>query len=322
MTLCDPLENTHAESPQSAGTTHSASTHTPHPVKPSLILHASHANHEHVPRLLKPVQQLTEQPDIAQGERMQRRARQPTHTTPALTRQRRRPTHPQHQRRPQGVGARDEIHHAPLPGLAALGRPQRVDDHLELPAVRVGRQLDADAGHALVTGHAPPVRAHAVGDRAQVFGQAGRVVGRGRAAVDVGARQVHLHGQAEVLVHLGGVGDQGVGHGDLVGRARHRQDERLLRHGDRGAQVALADDLVDVAQVLRQREGGVAVGVERGQAGRRGQVGFRGRADAVVRFRVGYGDAGGFAGRACQRLAGVEEDVLVLGWVVREAFEK
>lgn len=112
------------------------------------------------------------------------------------------------------------------------------------------------------------------------------------------------HAEAEVFVHLGGVGDQRVRHGDLVGRARHGEDEGFLGRRDGRAQVALADDLVDVPEVLGEGDGGVAQRVERGGRHVRGPC------------RVGVdGHVGGGGGR-------VVVDVLVDGWVFGEAFEK
>ena len=65
----------------------------------------------------------------------------------------------------------------------------------------------------------------------------------------------HTHAEAEVFVHLGGVSDEGVGHGDLVRGAGDGEDEWFFGCRYRGPEVALADNLVDVAKVLGERDG-------------------------------------------------------------------
>jgi hypothetical protein len=76
--------------------------------------------------------------------------------------------------------------------------------------------------------------------------------------------RARTHAEPEVLVHLGCVGDEGVRHGDLVWRAGHREDEGLLGRCDRRAQVSLTNDLVDMAEILRECEGRVAECIEGG----------------------------------------------------------
>lgn len=64
--------------------------------------------------------------------------------------------------------------------------------------------------------------------------------------VDVRTGEVDFQTEAEVFVHFGGVGHERVGHGDFVGRAGYAEDEGFFSYGG-GAEVALADDAVDVA---------------------------------------------------------------------------
>lgn len=159
----------------------------------------------------------------------------------------------QQQRRTQRVCRRDKVNDTAFARLTRLGHAQRIHDHVKLTGIGVGRQFDADAGLRLGRGHAAAVRALAVADGLEVLCELGGVVGRRRRVGDVRTAQVHLHSQAQVFVHLGRVGDQRVRHGDLVGRARHREDKGLFGRRVR-AQVPLADDFVDDAQVFRQRQ--------------------------------------------------------------------
>lgn len=116
--------------------------------------------------------------------------------------------------------------------------------------VRVRRQLHAYPHFGLWTCHAASVCGFGVAYRFEVFGQAGDVVCGWGFAGDVGTGEVDFHGEAEVFVHLGGVGNEGVGHGDFVGGAGYGEDEGFLGGGDGGAEVALADDFVDVPKVF------------------------------------------------------------------------
>lgn len=184
---------------------------------------------------------------------MQRGTREATNARPGFTIENRHIVGIQQQRRTQRVSRRDKIDDTAFARLTRLGHAQRIHDHVKLSGVRVGRQFDADARLRLGRGHAAAVRALAVTDGLEVLGELGGIVGRRRRMGNVRTAQVHLHGQAQVFVHLGRVGDQRVRHGDLVGRARHREDKGLFGRRVR-AQVPLADDFVDDAQVFRQRQ--------------------------------------------------------------------
>lgn len=254
----DLLKNVHTKSADGTCAAHRSSAHSHHPVKPTLILHASHTNDHDVPGVGTLIQQAPERSHIAQRQRMQSRAGQPTDAGSGLTLQRRRQILAQHQTGAECIRARDEVDHTALARFGRFRGPQCLCDHGELRAVCVRRQFDADSRDAVIRGHAPAIRRLGVRNGFEVLCQPRGVVGGRRRIGDVGTRQVDFHREAEVFVHLGCVGDERVRHGDFVGRARHAEDEGLFRRRDGGPEVALPDDLVDVAQVFGQRQRGVA----------------------------------------------------------------
>lgn len=304
--LGDGLKDAHAISAEGTGAGDGTGANFAHAIEAGLVLDAADADDHHVLRHGVAIQQATEGGDVTQRERMQRRAGKAAQPIAGFVIQHGIERGVEQQAVTEGVGAGDEVDNAALAGLAGSRGLEGVDDHGELCGVRVGRQLDADLGHRFGSRHAAAIRRFGVTDGLEVLGQLGAVVGRGRRGRDVRARQVHLHGQAQVLVHLCGVGHERVRHGDLVGGARHGQDERLLGRRVR-AQVALPDDLVDDPQVLGQRERRVAQRVERRHQFRR----------RVARF-------GRFPFRRVRRdrLAWREEGVLVHGVVVREPLQQ
>lgn len=302
---CNLLKDAHTVPAQRTRARHGLGPDLVHPLCPGLVFHAAHADDGHALCLGGLVEESAERGDVAQRQRVQGGTREAADARAGLAVQHGLKVGVEKERGAQRVGARDEIQHATFAGLAGLGPAHGRDDHFELGRVRVGRELDADLGHRLGRGHASPVRRLGVRDGFQVFGELDGIVGRRRCVLDVGARQVDLHGEAEVLVHLGGVGDQGVGHGDLVRRAGHAEDEGFLGRGV-SPQVSLAHDLVDVAQIFRERERRVAEGVERAGRGVVCRC-CRGRGVTLGRVR---GD-----GRS-----GCEKEKLMDGIVVREAF--
>lgn len=60
----------------------------------------------------------------------------------------------------------------------------------------------------------------------------------------------YLHTKPQILIHLRRVRDQSIRHRNLVRRAGHGQDERLLRCSNRRAEMPLSNDLVDVTQIF------------------------------------------------------------------------